>query len=77
MLPVFCLPETFTVGQLKNVIEAILGKEIQRKSLMRRIEASDMFIQTEHKIASGGRQAQLYQLKPGVDITHFNRNMGA
>ena len=77
MLPVFCLPSTFTVGQLKTVIETILGKEIQRKSLMRRIEASDMFILTEQKQASGGRQAQLYQLKQGVDITHFNRNMGA
>lgn len=77
MLPVFCLPRLFTVGQLKTVIEAILGKEIQRKSLMRRIEASDMFIQTEQKYASGGRQAQLYQLKPDVDITHFDRNMGA
>lgn len=77
MLPVFCLPSTFTVGQLKSVIETILGKEIQRKSLMRRIEASDMFILTEQKQASGGRQAQLYQLKPGVDITHFSRNMGA
>jgi len=76
MLPVFCLPRTFTVGQLKSVIETILGKEIQRKSLMRRIEASDMFILTEQKQASGGRQAQLYQLKPGVDITHFSRNMG-
>lgn len=77
MLPVFCLPPEFTVGQLKGVIEAIIGKEIQRKSLMRRIEASDMFTLTEQKVASGGRQAQLYQLKPGVDITHFNRNMGA
>ena len=77
MLPVFCLPSTFTVGQLKTVIETILGKEIQRKSLMRRIEASNMFTLTEQKQHSGGRQAQLYQLKPGVNITHFNRNMGA
>lgn len=76
MLPVYCLPPAFTVGQLKAVIEAIIGKEIQRKSLMRRIEASDMFQLTEQKVSSGGRQAQLYQLKPGVDITHFNRNMG-
>lgn len=76
MLPVFCLPNTFTVGQLKTVIETILGKEIQRKSLMRRIEASDMFTITEQKQASGGRKAQLYQLKHGVDITHFSRNMG-
>tara|TARA_R110002126_G_scaffold160926_1_gene308693 strand:- start:856 stop:1542 length:687 start_codon:yes stop_codon:yes gene_type:complete len=77
MLPVFCLPEVFTVGQLKQVIEAIIGKAIQRKSLMRRIEASNMFTLTEQKIASGGRQAQVYQLKPGVDITHFDRNFAS
>lgn len=75
MLPVFCLPNAFTVSQLKSVIETIIGKEIQRKSLMRRIEASDMFTLTEQKIASGGRQAQLYKLKDGVDITLYDRNL--
>ncbi|WP_163930417.1 NUDIX domain-containing protein [Paraferrimonas sp. SM1919] len=75
MLPVFCLPELFTISQLKQVIEAIIGKEVQRKSLIRRIEKSEMFTETDSKVATGKRQAQLYTLKPDANIFHFERNM--
>jgi 8-oxo-dGTP diphosphatase len=75
MVPVFCLPEKFSIGQLIKVIEAIIEKPIQRKSLMRRIEASDMFEISNEKVSSGGRLAQLYALKPGVDIVNFERNL--
>jgi 8-oxo-dGTP diphosphatase len=77
MIPVYCCPEFFTVGQLKDVIETIIGKDIQRKSLMRRIESSDMFEFVDQKMQSGGRLAQLYKLKKDVDLTHFERNLGA
>lgn len=75
MVPVYCLPEQFTVGQLKSVIETIIGKTIQRKSLIRRIEASGMFESIDEKVKSGGRLAQLYKVKAGVDIAHFERNL--
>lgn len=75
MVPVYCLPTCFTIGQLKGVIEAIIGKPIQRKSLIRRIEASQMFDALDEKVKSGGRLAQLYQVKQGVDIAHFERNL--
>ncbi|WP_246616414.1 NUDIX hydrolase [Thaumasiovibrio subtropicus] len=77
MLPVYCLPERFTVGALKGVIEAIIGKEIQRKSLMRRIENADMLEETDEYVATGRRRAKLYRVKSGVDITHFERNLSA
>lgn len=75
MIPVYCLPELFTVAQLKSVIEIIIGKEIQRKSLIRRIEASEMFEVLDEKVKSGGRLAQLYKVKANVDITNFERNL--
>lgn len=75
MVPVYCLPEYFTVSQLKSVIEAIIGKTIQRKSLIRRIEAAEMFEVLDEKVKSGGRLAQLYKVKPGVDIVNFERNL--
>ncbi|MEI8631792.1 NUDIX domain-containing protein [Vibrio sp. PP-XX7] len=75
MIPVHCLPEYFTVGQLKSVIETIIGKTIQRKSLIRRIEATDMFETVDEKVKSGGRFAQLYKVKPGIDIVNFERNL--
>lgn len=77
MLPVFCCPERFTVTQLMQVIEAIIEKPVQRKSLMRRIESSDMFEFAGEKVSSGGRSAQLYRLKSGVDLMNFERNLGA
>jgi 8-oxo-dGTP diphosphatase len=75
MIPVYSLPESFTIGQLKSVIEVIIGKPIQRKSLIRRIEASGMFETVDQKVQSGGRLAQLYKVKPGVDIVNFERNL--
>lgn len=77
MIPVFCLPQKFSITQLMTVIEAIIGKPIQRKSLMRRIEASEMFDISDEKISSGGRSAHLYTLKPDADIFNFERNLGA
>ena len=75
MIPVFCLPEQFTIAQLKQVIETIIEKPIQRKSLMRRIEASNMFAVSAEKTASGGRFAQLYSLKADADLVNFERNL--
>lgn len=75
MIPVYCLPEHFTVGQFKLVIETIIGKPVQRKSIIRRIEAADMFEKLDEKVKSGGRLAQVYKVKPDVDIINFERNL--
>lgn len=58
LLPVYCLPETFTHGQLLEATEIILGQPIQRKSLIRRFEASGMFEET-------GKQRQPARAKRG------------
>lgn len=75
MAPVYCLPEYFTVGQLKSVIEIIIGKTIQRKSLIRRIEMTEMFEATNKKVKSGGRLALLYKIKDNADFVNFDRNL--
>ena len=75
MVPVFCLPELFTISDLKKVIEIIIEKPIQRKSLMRRVEASGMFEELEEKAATGKRMAQLYKLKDDFNIVNFERNL--
>ncbi|WP_157315185.1 NUDIX domain-containing protein [Chitinibacter sp. GC72] len=77
MIPAFCLPERFTIAQLQQVIETIIEKPIQRKSLMRRIEASEMFTALDEKTSSGGRLAQLYSIKAGADLVNFERNLMA
>ena len=75
MVPVFCLPTLFTISDLKQVIETIIEKPIQRKSLMRRVEASGMFEEVDEKAAAGKRMAQLYKLKDNFNIVNFERNL--
>lgn len=75
LLPVYCLPAAFTHGQLQEATEIILGQPIQRKSLIRRIEASGMFEETGETLATGARKARLWRRKPGVDIHLFSRNL--
>ncbi|QKJ85341.1 8-oxo-dGTP diphosphatase [Paramixta manurensis] len=75
MLPVYCLPAEFTLSQLQDVIETILGHPVQRKSLIRRFDASEMFEETGEFIATGARKARLYRRKAGVDIHLFSRNL--
>ncbi|MEE9494605.1 MAG: NUDIX domain-containing protein [Gammaproteobacteria bacterium] len=76
MLPVFCLPKAFTLGQFHQVMQIILDKSIQKKSLYRRFEASDMFEETGNSLATGARTAKLYRLKKGVELVSFERNLG-
>lgn len=77
MVPVYCLGEEFTLTELQEAIEAILRKPIQRKSLVRRFESSEMFEETGRMAATGARQAKVYRKKPGIDIHNFDRNLGA
>ncbi|WP_437887682.1 NUDIX hydrolase [Phytobacter sp. V91] len=75
LLPVYCLPDTFTQTQLQEATEIILGQPIQRKSLIRRFEASGMFEETGESLATGARKARLWRRKPDVDIHLFSRNL--
>ena len=76
MLPVFCLAEEFTLSEYHQLMEIILDKTIQKKSLYRRFEASGMFEETGKTIATGARAAMLYRLKADVELVNFERNLG-
>ena len=76
MLPVFCLPKEFTLGQYHQLMEIILDKTIQKKSLYRRFESSGMFEETGKTVATGARAAILYRLKKDVKLVNFERNLG-
>ncbi len=76
MLPVFCLPKAFTLTQYHKLIEIILEKPIQKKTLYRRFEASQMFEETGEMVATGARAAMLYRLKDEVELVNFERNLG-
>lgn len=76
MLPVFCLPKEFTLGEYHQLMEIILDKTIQKKSLYRRFEASNMFEETGNTVATGARAAKLYRIKDDVELVNFERNLG-
>lgn len=76
MLPIFCLPKEFTLSEYHQLMEIILDKMIQKKSLYRRFEASNMFEETGKTVATGARAAMLYRLKENVKLINFERNLG-
>ncbi len=53
-----------------------MGKSIQKITLYRRFEASDMFEETGKTVATGARAAMLYRLKEDVKLVNFERNLG-
>ena len=59
-----------------KLIEIILEKPIQKKTLYRRFEASKIFEETGETIATGARAAMLYRLKEGFELVNFERNLG-
>jgi len=75
LLPVFCLPEHFTLTQLQEATEAILDRPVQRKSLIRRFDSSEMFEETGESVATGARKAKLYRRKKEADVHNFTRNL--
>ena len=74
-VPVFGMGEPFTITQLRKCHETFLGKPIQRKSFIRRFEASNMFIDTGKIQTERGRPATLYTAKPEVKDFRFVRNL--
>ena len=75
-LPVYLLPEEFTLSELQVVYETIMGKKIDRKSFYRRILNSGIIEETDRKKSSGHRPAQIYKLIEKQQAHYFSRLMG-
>lgn len=72
------LPEPFTLHELRRVHELLIGKKIQRKSFLRRVENSGVLVETGKTRASDkGRPAMLYKTTSEVDDYRFVRNIDA
>lgn len=59
-IPVELLPRYFTLTELQNIFEIILGKSLPTKSFRRRIMAADIVEATDKSKLSGKRHAQLF-----------------
>lgn len=71
-LPVYLCGEFFTLPQLQNVYEAILGEPINKVSFRRKIDELDILEPVEGSLETGKahRPAQMYRLK-----SRFSRHL--
>lgn len=76
IVPAYALPEKFTLPELQNLHEVLIGKELQKKSFRRRIEQAELLVDTGEKHSDGsGRPAALYRMKDASGTYTFVRNL--
>lgn len=76
-IPAYCLPEVFTIAELMETLETILGSPVQPRTLYRRVESSGAFEEVTGKSKSKGRSAKRYRIKAGAEKILFDRNISA
>ena len=68
------LPDTFTMAQLREVYEAVLGRKLDPGNFRRTVEASGEIIATgERLVGSKHRPPQLYRYNPETSTTFISR----
>ena len=76
VIPVYALPETFTLAQLQKLHEIILEKSIQKKSFRRRLEQANVLEDTGLMTSDTvGRPAKLYKARDHSAEYRFIRNL--
>ncbi len=75
ILPARLIDEPFTLSELQHVYEIALGgSRIDKSSFRRKLVEMDLLEPAEgRRTDTGGRQAQLYQLRPGATV--FDRRI--
>lgn len=62
------LPETFTLGRLQEVVEAVAGQLVHKQNFRRVVEQQDALVEPTDEVAhaTGGRPARLYRFRREV-----------
>jgi 8-oxo-dGTP diphosphatase len=78
LLPVFIVNPPFTLTQLQQAFEEILGKSLDKKSFRRRLQNVDLLEEAGEGMAESGRgrSAILYRPKKGSEQYAFIRALG-
>jgi len=72
-LPIELMPQEFTLTELQNVFELILGRDLQAKSFRNRVVTAGMVEETGTSKISGKRPAKLYKSTKVDRDTYFTR----
>lgn len=62
------MPETFTLGQLQDVVEAVAGQEVHKQNFRRAVEHQHALVEPTDDLtrSTGGRPARLYRFRRDV-----------
>jgi 8-oxo-dGTP diphosphatase len=75
-LPASFLHDEFTLGEMQDAYEAVLGTRLDQSSFRRKVMALEILEDTGEKLRDGARRpASLYRLRDGVRT--FDRTLGA
>lgn len=74
-LPVHLMPEEFTLNELQEVYEMILGCKMDHKSFRRRLLGADILEETGEMKQTGRRPAMLYRQRKSDETFFFVRNI--
>lgn len=74
-LPINLLPTTFTLSELQNTFELILGYAIEKKSFRRRLLAAEIIVETGDMRVGSNRPAKLYRAKANSKEHLFQRSI--
>ncbi len=72
-LPVYLLSEEFTLPELQQVYEVVLGRPIDKSAFRTRITSADMLEEVEGVRTGPYRPAQLYTLRSADELIFFPR----
>ena len=72
-LPVYLLHEAFTLPELQQAYELVLGRPVDKSGFRTRVMAADLVIPVDQQRAGGYRPAQLYRLRVPGDLLVFPR----
>jgi 8-oxo-dGTP diphosphatase len=75
-LPLHLLPQSFTLSELQNVFEIVLGRKVDKSAFRRRIREAALLEEIPGKMRLGNnRPAQMYQAKAENYCHYFSRNI--
>ena len=74
-LPINLLPDSFTISELQNTFEIILGCAMEKKSFRRRLLDAGIIDETVEMRSGSNRPAKLYRAKASGKEHLFLRNI--
>ncbi len=78
-LPMFILNAPFTLTQLQQTYEELMGVELEKKSFRRKFPVDELLDEVGEGLPEGGRgrMAALFRPKKGVESYRFLRSFGS